>query len=169
MSLLTASAKLFAGYTASKVRRRSANAVNTQQKIFHSLVETGSKTFFGKEHGMGSQMSYDEFQKNIPVRDYEGIKPYIEKIIAGENDVLWKGKPMYLSKTSGTTSGVKYIPITRDSLPNHIGTTREALAMYIHETGKTDFLKGKLIFLSGSPEVDSKNGISTGRLSGIVN
>src|SRR5258706_320450 len=169
MSLLTAYARIFAAYPASRVRKRSANALTTQQKIFRSLVETGSKTFFGKEHGMNSLMRYDEFRKNIPVRGYEGIRKYIEKIINGESAVLWKRKPMYLSKTSGTTSGVKYIPITKDSLPNHIGTTREALAMYIHETGKTDFLKGKLIFLSGSPELDSKNGIPTGRLSGIVN
>jgi hypothetical protein len=169
MSLLTVSAKLFAAYTASEVRKRSANAISTQQKIFRSLVETGSKTSFGEEHGISSQISYDEFRKNIPVRDYEEIRKYIEQIINGKSDVLWKEKPMYLSKTSGTTSGVKYIPITKDSLPNHIGTTRQALAMYIHETGKTDFLKGKLIFLSGSPELDSKNGIQTGRLSGIVN
>jgi hypothetical protein len=169
MSLLTASAKLFAAYTASQVKKRSANAISTQQKVLNSLVETGSKTLFGKEHGMNAHISYDEFKKNIPVRDYEGIKLYIEKTINGESDVLWKDKPLYLSKTSGTTSGVKYIPITKDSLPNHIGTTREALAMYIHDTGKTDFLKGKLIFLSGSPELDSKNGIKTGRLSGIVN
>jgi hypothetical protein len=169
MSLLTAFAKIFAAYTASRVRKRSANALISQQKIFRLLVETGSKTFFGKEHGMSGQMNYDAFRKNIPVRDYEGTRKYIEQIINDQNDVLWKGKPMYLSKTSGTTSGVKYIPITKDSLPNHIGTTREALAMYVHETGKTDFLKGKLIFLSGSPELDSKNGIPTGRLSGIVN
>lgn len=169
MSLLTASAKIFAAYTASKVRRRSSGALATQQKIFRSLVETGSKTLFGKEHAIHTRMNYDDFRKNIPARDYEGIRKYIERIISGESDVLWKGKPMYLSKTSGTTSGIKYIPITKDSLPNHIGTTREALAMYIHETSKTDFLKGKLIFLSGSPELVTRSGIPTGRLSGIVN
>lgn len=169
MSFLTTSAKLFAAYTASKVRKRSAYAVNTQQNIFRSLVETGSRTSFGKEHGMSPQMTYDDFKKNIPVRDYEAIKKYIEQTLNGERDIMWKGKPMYLSKTSGTTSGIKYIPITKDSLPNHISTTRQALAMYIHETGKTDFLKGKLIFLSGSPGLDSKSGIPAGRLSGIVN
>jgi len=145
------------------------NAVRSQQNILNKLVETGSITSFGKEHGINSQMNYDDFKKNIPVRDYEGMKNYVERIIEGEGDVLWKGLPMYLSKTSGTTSGIKYIPITKDSLPNHIGTTREALAIYIHETGRTDFLKGKLIFLSGSPELENYNGIPTGRLSGIVN
>ena len=145
------------------------NAVRSQQNIFRSLVETGSKTSFGKEHGMSSAMSYDDFRKNIPVRDYEASRKYFDRIQNGEPDVTWKDKPLYLSKTSGTTSGIKYIPITKESMPNHIGTTREALAMYIHETGKTDFLNGKLIFLSGSPQLDSVNGIPTGRLSGIVN
>jgi hypothetical protein len=169
MSLLTASAKLFAAYTASKVRRRSANAVSAQQKIFRSLVETGSKTLFGREHGMNPRMTYDKFRKYIPVRDYEAFRKYIDRIKSGEENVTWKGKPLYLSKTSGTTSGIKYIPITKESMPNHINTTRKALAMYIHETGRTDFLNGKLIFLSGSPELESINGIHTGRLSGIVN
>jgi hypothetical protein len=169
MSLLTVAAKIFSAYTASKVRRRSLNAVNTQQKIFRSLVETAGTTSFGKEHGVKSGISYDDFRKNIPVRDYEAFRKYIDRIKSGEENVTWKGKPLYLSKTSGTTSGVKYIPITKESMPNHINTTREALALYIHETGRTDFLKGKLIFLSGSPELESINGIPTGRLSGIVN
>src|SRR6266496_4715531 len=169
MSLLTASAKIFAAYTAAKVRSRSENAVSTQQKIFSSLVKTGSKTSFGKEHGMHAQMNYAEFSKNIPVRDYEGIKKYIEQIMEGESDVLWKGKPLYLSKTSGTTSGVKYIPVTKDSIPNHITSTRNALLSYIGETGNSKFLDGKMIFLSGSPELEHINGIPVGRLSGIVN
>ncbi|MBK5286201.1 MAG: GH3 auxin-responsive promoter family protein [Bacteroidia bacterium] len=169
MSLLTVAAKAYASYTALKVRKRNLNSAFCQQKIFRQLIETGSSTSFGKEHGMNSLMSYEDFKENIPVRDYEGIKKYVDRIISEESDVLWKGKPLYLSKTSGTTSGIKYIPITKVSLPNHIGTTREALAMYVHETGRTDFLRGKLIFLSGSPELDFKDGIPTGRLSGIVN
>jgi hypothetical protein len=83
--------------------------------------------------------------------------------------VLWPGKPLYWSKTSGTTSGVKYIPITSDSIPYHINSARNALLHYIAETGKAEFVDGKLIFLSGSPALDTKNGIPVGRLSGIVN
>ncbi|HLG33250.1 MAG TPA: GH3 auxin-responsive promoter family protein, partial [Bacteroidia bacterium] len=169
MSFLTFTAKIFSAHTVSKVHKRSADAISIQNKIFHALVETGRKTSFGKEHGMNSGMSYDKFRKNIPIRDYEAFRKYIDRIKGGEENVTWRNKPLYLSKTSGTTSGVKYIPITKDSMPNHINTTREALAMYIHETGRTDFLKGKLIFLSGSPELENISGIPTGRLSGIVN
>jgi len=83
--------------------------------------------------------------------------------------VLWKGQPLYFAKTSGTTSGVKYIPITKDSIPNHINTARNALLCYMAESGNTQFADGKLIFLSGSPQLERVGGIPTGRLSGIVN
>ncbi len=109
------------------------------------------------------------FREQVPIRDYEDFKTYIERIKKGEENVLWPGKPLYLSKTSGTTSGVKYIPLTRASIPNHINSTRNALLSYIHETGKAKFLNGKLIFVSGSPALETINGIPVGRLSGIVN
>lgn len=144
-------------------------AVADQQRIFRSLVKTARLTAFGKDHGFDTIQSYDDFKKLVPIRDYEQIKPYIEKIKEGTQNVLWKGKPIYLAKTSGTTSGVKYIPITKDSIPNHINSARDALLCYIAQSGNSEFTKGKLIFLSGSPELDRVGGIPTGRLSGIVN
>ncbi|WP_288425491.1 GH3 auxin-responsive promoter family protein [uncultured Spirosoma sp.] len=141
----------------------------TQQHWFEQLVSAGRKTAFGRDHHLHDVRSVADFRQAVPVRDYEGLKPYVERILAGESDVLWPGKPLYLAKTSGTTSGVKYIPITRDSIPNHINSARDALLNYINETGKSDFLDKKLIFLSGSPELTEKNGIHIGRLSGIVN
>ncbi|MGI8893432.1 MAG: GH3 family domain-containing protein, partial [Bacteroidia bacterium] len=101
--------------------------------------------------------------------DYEDFEKYITKIKAGENDVLWPGKPVYFAKSSGTTSGVKYIPITNESIPNHINSARNALLLYIYHTGKAHFIDKKLIFLSGSPEMEKAGEILTGRLSGIVN
>ena len=124
---------------------------------------------FGKDHGFTDIRSYDDFKKQVPIRDYEELKPYVEKVLHGESDILWKGKPAYFAKTSGTTSGTKYIPITKESVPNHINSARNALLSYVHETGNGAFLDGGLIFLSGSPELDEKAGIKTGRLSGIVN
>ncbi|MCX6350259.1 MAG: GH3 auxin-responsive promoter family protein [Bacteroidetes bacterium] len=140
-----------------------------QQKIFENLIAKGSQTLFGKDHHFDDIKSYDDFKKAVPIRDYEQLKPYIEKILQGESDILWQGKPIYFAKTSGTTSGTKYIPITRDSIPNHINTARNALLAYVHEKGDASFINGKLIFLSGSPELSKKSGINTGRLSGIVN
>ncbi len=141
----------------------------TQQRWFEQLVGAGRKTTFGRDHHLHDVQSIADFRQAVPIHDYEGLKPYVERVLAGEPDVLWPGKPLYLAKTSGTTSGVKYIPITRDSIPNHINSARDALLNYINETGKSDFLDKKLIFLSGSPELTEKNGINVGRLSGIVN
>ena len=144
-------------------------AVQDQQSIFNHLVKVGSKTEFGKEHDFANIKSYEDFVQRVPLRDYEAFKPYIERIKQGRHNVLWKGLPIYFAKTSGTTSGVKYIPITKDSIPNHINTARNALLCYMAETGNTKFADGKLIFLSGSPELERVGGIPTGRLSGIVN
>lgn len=140
-----------------------------QQRIFQYLVAQGGKTLFGKDHGFEGIRNYEDFKRQVPVRDYEGLSAYIEKIRNGEQDILWPGKPLYFGKTSGTTSGVKYIPITKESIPYHINGARDALLNYVHETGKSAFLDKNLIFLSGSPEMTMKNGIHIGRLSGIVN
>lgn len=144
-------------------------AVADQQHIFQQLIKTGMKTGFGRDHAFDTIRSHEDFVQKVPVRDYEAFKPYIEKIKEGKHNVLWKGVPIYFAKTSGTTSGVKYIPITKESIPNHINTARNALLCYMAETGNSGFADGKLIFLSGSPELERIGGIPTGRLSGIVN
>lgn len=161
--------KPIAKKVARDIKRSSKKAVEAQQAIFKDLIHTGKKTAFGKEHEFEHIGDYDAFKRYVPIRDYEGIKPYIERIKQGEADVLWKGFPAYFAKTSGTTSGVKYIPLTNDSLPNHFGSARNALFNYFARTGHGDWLDGKMIFLSGSPEMEKVAGIPTGRLSGIVN
>lgn len=144
-------------------------AVQHQEIIFKSLLKHGAATQFGKDHSLNQVADYAGFTQAVPIRDYELIKPYIEQIKQGKANVLWKGKPIYFAKTSGTTSGVKYIPITKDSIPNHIQTARNALFCYMAETGNTAFANGKMIFLSGSPVLERTGNIPTGRLSGIVN
>lgn len=144
-------------------------ALADQEAILKSLIKNGKATEFGKEHHLASVNNYEEFTAAIPIRDYEQFKPYIQKIKDGKQNILWKGKPIYFAKTSGTTSGIKYIPITKDSISNHIDTARNALLCYMAETGNYDFAKGKMIFLSGSPELERIADIPTGRLSGIVN
>lgn len=162
-------AKPFASYIYTKIRKGMQTALADQDAVLKMLIKTGRSTEFGKEHNLENVTSYQEFKQAVPIRDYEQFKPYIEKIKQGKHNVLWKGKPIYFAKTSGTTSGVKYIPITNDSIPNHINTARNALLCYMAETGNTDFADGKLIFLSGSPELERVGDIPTGRLSGIVN
>lgn len=162
-------AKPYAAIIHGKIRKGMATAVADQQAILQNLLKTGSGTTFGKDHHLQEVKTYDAYQNAVPIRDYETFKPYIEQIKNGGLNVLWKGKPIYFAKTSGTTSGVKYIPITKESIPNHINTAKNALLCYMVESGNTSFADGKMIFLSGSPELERVGGIPTGRLSGIVN
>jgi hypothetical protein len=162
-------AKPLASVVRRQIDRWSADGIAAQRRQFDALKTALSKTAFGREHGVTPRISAAEFRRLVPMRDYEGLRPWVERILAGTHDVLWPGKPLYLAKTSGTTSGVKYIPITRESMPFHISSARNALLCYIAETGRASWLDGSLIFLSGSPVLEEKNGMLSGRLSGIVN
>jgi len=168
MSIKSALAKPFAKRIATKFYKQSNNAVEVQQKVFKTLISEAKNTLFGGDHNFSNIKTYNDFKKNVPIRDYEALKPYVAKVVSGESDILWKGKPLYFAKTSGTTSGAKYIPLTKESMPMHISAARNSLLLYIDETKKTAFVDGKMIFLQGSPELDEKNGVKTGRLSGIA-
>lgn len=168
MSLKAIAAKILAKRVYAQTQKWANHPVETQQKVFANLIRQAENTQFGKDHNFSNIQSFEDFAKQVPVRDYEELKPYVEKVVAGESNVLWKGKPLYFAKTSGTTSGAKYIPLTKESMPYHIQAAKNAILSYIHETGKADFVDGKMIFLQGSPEMDKKNGIQLGRLSGIV-
>ncbi|HTF82262.1 MAG TPA: GH3 auxin-responsive promoter family protein [Cytophagales bacterium] len=161
--------KPLAKYTRAKIDKWATNAVATQQNVFESLISVGKATLYGQDHNFKDIRSHKDFVKNVPINDYEDLKGYIQQVIDGKPDVLWKNKPIYFAKTSGTTSGTKYIPLTKESIPYHIGGARDAFLCYIEETKKSEFLDGNMMFLSGSPELDLKGHIPTGRLSGIVN
>jgi len=168
MSLKPFFAKLFAKIIYRKTQAWANNPIETQNRVFEELIRQAKRTQFGIDHHFGQINTFEDFAKNVPVRDYEGLKSYIDKVVKGEENVLWKGKPLYFAKTSGTTSGAKYIPLTRESMPFHIEAARNAILHYIHETGNADFVDGKMIFLQGSPILEEKYGIKLGRLSGIV-
>ncbi|MDG1715038.1 GH3 auxin-responsive promoter family protein [Lacinutrix sp.] len=168
MSIKSILAKPFASRIYKKVQKWANNPIETQEKVFRNLISEASHTVFGKDHDFGNIKNHDDFVKRVPVRDYEGLKPYVDKVVVGEKDILWKGKPLYFAKTSGTTSGAKYIPITAESMPNHVNAARNAILLYIHETGNSKFVDGKMIFLQGSPILKEQNGVQLGRLSGIV-
>ena len=168
MGLKAAISKPFAAYIVRRINKWKYNAAAAQQKVFQKLISEAADTAFGRDHNFSSINTYADFKQQVPVRDYEALRPYIDRVVAGEPNVMWKGKPEYFAKTSGTTSGAKYIPISKESMPEHLQAARNALLTYIHETGKADFVNGKMIFLQGSPVMSIKNGIKVGRLSGIV-
>ena len=168
MSIKSVAAKLFASKIYHQTQAWANKPVETQQAVFKGLIKNAKDTEFGKDHHFSTIKTFEDFQKNVPVRDYEDLKHYIEKVKIGQENILWKGKPLYFAKTSGTTSGAKYIPLTKESMPTHINAARNAILHYINETGNADFVDGKMIFLQGSPILTEKHGIKFGRLSGIV-
>lgn len=168
MSIKSFGAKIFASYIQRSIKKWADNPIETQHKVFESLIDAAQYTTFGNDHRFDTIKSHADFVKQVPIRDYEDLRYYVDKMVAGEPDILWPGKPLYFAKTSGTTSGVKYIPLTKDSMKTHPNSARNAILSYIAETGNTDFVDGKMIFLQGSPEMTVKNGIKLGRLSGIV-
>lgn len=161
--------KPVAKFLSKGIRNTAKNAVADQEKWMHLLIDKAKKTRFGIDHHFDKIKSYEDFKAHIPIKDYEGLRSYIDLAVAGKKDILWTGQPKYWAKTSGTTSGVKYIPLTQDSMPNHMNTARNAMFNYVKLSGNHQIFDGKMIFISGSPTLTDKNGIPTGRLSGIVN
>jgi phenylacetate-coenzyme A ligase PaaK-like adenylate-forming protein len=168
MSLKPFFAKLFAKKIYRKTQLWATNPIETQRDVLKDLISQAKNTQFGIDHHFDQIKTFEDFAKAVPIRDYEDLKSYVDKVVKGEENILWKGKPLYFAKTSGTTSGAKYIPLTKESMPFHIEAARNAILHYIHETGNADFVDGKMIFLQGSPILEEKNGIKLGRLSGIV-
>jgi phenylacetate-coenzyme A ligase PaaK-like adenylate-forming protein len=168
MSIKSVFAIPFAKIATKRVIKWANNPHKTQDKVFKNLISKAKNTAFGKDHDFKNIVTYDDFKNRIKVSDYEGLRSYVDRIVAGESDVLWIGKPLYFAKTSGTTSGAKYIPITKESMPTHIKAARNALLFYILEKKDASFVDGKMIFLQGSPILSDKNGVKLGRLSGIV-
>ncbi len=168
MSIKSTAAKLFAKSIHKKTQAWASKPVETQQKVLDDLIGQAKSTQFGNDHDFANIRTFEDFAKRVPIRDYEELRHYVDRVVKGEENILWKGKPLYFAKTSGTTSGAKYIPLTKESMPFHIQAARNAILSYIHETGKAEFVDGKMIFLQGSPTLEEKNGIKLGRLSGIV-
>ncbi|AXT18597.1 hypothetical protein D7030_06865 [Flavobacteriaceae bacterium AU392] len=167
-SLKSLLAKPFAKRIERQINKWANSPIKTQDKVFKKLIAEATNTHFGRDHDFISINSHEDFVKRVPIRDYEALRPYIDRIVAGEKDVLWQGKPIYFAKTSGTTSGAKYIPITKESMPSHVEAARNAILLYVSKTGNTSFINGKMIFLQGSPILEESNGVQLGRLSGIV-
>jgi hypothetical protein len=161
-------AKIWASQHIKKADMWKSRSVENQQKLLFEMVKTAEKTLFGREHDFENIKTVKDFQEKVLVADYEDLKPYIEKVKRGQRHILWPETPEYFAKTSGTTSGSKYIPISKEGMPFQIAGAQSALFHYIQKKGNADFVNGKMIFLQGSPELEEVFGIKTGRLSGIV-
>ena len=161
-------AKSYAWFSHQKLELWKHRAHEAQNIWMQKLCREAAQTKFGKDHKFEQIRTAEDFKQAVPIRSYEDLRSYIDPMVAGEADMLWPGRPLYYAKTSGTTSGTKFIPISRQSMPYHIQSAKEALLEYIYHSKKSAFTVGKMIFLQGSPQMGLTNGVKTGRLSGIV-
>lgn len=161
-------AKIWAKNQVKKTQNFKNNAEENQEKLLLDLIKSAEKTLFGREHQFESIKTIKDFQRQVPISDYEDLKPYIERVKKGQSNILWPGNPEYFAKTSGTTSGSKYIPISKEGMPYQTNAAKSMLFHYISQKNNADFVTGKMIFLQGSPKLEEQFGIKTGRLSGIV-
>ena len=158
---------LFARLVKKRNNKWISNPLKSQTQTFNKLLKKAENTQFGIDHDFSSIKNYEDFKNQVPIRDYEALKLYVDRVVAGEKNILWPGQPLYFAKTSGTTSGAKYIPITKESIRTHINSARDALLNYFLKTKNYSPINGKHMFLQGSPKLDKKNGVFIGRLSGI--
>ena len=164
MKFKAVAARIFAARIAKRNNKWVSKPIETQQKVFRSLIRRAANTQFGKDHGFDEIKTYEDFVERVPVRDYEALRPYVDKMVSGDPDILWPGKPLYFAKTSGTTSGAKFIPLTKSSLPTHIRAARDAILTYIHETGKFRFCIGQDDLSAGKPCAQREEWRETGQV-----
>ena len=127
-----------------------------QMKVFTTLLKGGKDTAFGSEHGFSKIGSVRDFQRQVPVRDYDALYPYIQRLRYGEDYVLWNETTRFFAKSSGTSSGKsKFIPITRTNLWGcHYGGMQRMLANYVQRYPDSRIYSGKALTLGGSVEPD---------------
>jgi len=152
-----------------RVTAQREDPLGCQDQVFHSLIRDAAQTAFGKDHRFAQIRSNADFRNAVPLRNYESLLPYLKRVHAGESDVLWKGRPLYFGKTSGTTSKTKYIPVTRESLQNQLQGPVYAPAHIARDTQNIDFLKGRVLLFSDGHFFEDLNGIPAAPISTIAN
>jgi len=140
-----------------------------QKKLMFEFISKAKHTLFGKDHFFSEIKTYDDFKQRVPLRNYEELLPYFEKIKSGEPGVLWKGRPVFFGKTSGTTSKTKFIPVTKESLNSQVTAPQYAALNYAHHYKQYSFLKGKVLLFSDGHFFEKVNGIKTAPISTIAN
>lgn len=147
------------------------NPIEIQQKTFHNLIDRASQTEWGKKYGYAGIRSIKNFQKQVPLQEYDDAKPWIERIIADEQNILWPTPIRWFAKSSGTTSDKsKYIPVSREAIKDcHFRGGKDLLSIYYHEYPQAKLYGGKNLVVGGSSQINTLSHKSyTGDLSAVI-
>ncbi len=171
LPLLNAPIRSYFSFREERIVSLYEHALETQEKWFAYLVKNGAKTTFGKKFGLEVEMNYDAFKNSIPVQDYTSLAPYIERVIKGEENILWSTKIEYVAKSSGTTQGKsKFIPVSSESLQlNNFLAAKDSLTYYTEMFPDTEIFSGKGITLGGSfQQMNGDAAVQCGDISAIL-
>jgi hypothetical protein len=135
------------------------NPETTQTMLFNSLIHSGQFTEFGKQYDFQNINSIKEFKKNVPISNYDDLKPYIERMMEGNQNVLWDTPITWFAKSSGTTADKsKFIPVSNESLEQgHYKSAKDLLALYYRNFPQSGIMTGKCLTLGGSHQVNQLN------------
>ena len=154
-----------------RIENWSNHPVAAQREVLQDLVTAAQYTEFGKKYNFSKLFSVKEFKKNIPIYEYDDIKPYILRMMNGEENILWNTPVTWFAKSSGTTSDKsKFIPISEESLhQNHFQASKDVLSNYYKNFPSSDLLTGKGLVVGGSHQINKVNEeIQYGDLSAVL-
>jgi hypothetical protein len=147
------------------------NPRTAQQQVFKRLLKAGRSTFFGQKYRYDTIYHVDDFQQQVPIHEYDDLLPYINRMLQGEQHVLWNTPVRWFAKSSGTTAGKsKFIPVSREVLHRcHYKGPKDVVSVYLHNYPKAKLLDGKTLTLGGSHQPDEEaEGIRYGDLSAVL-
>ncbi len=159
--------KIYAHFIKNKIKKNEAYSIENQRIVFDFLIKKGKNTAFGVAHHFDNIQDYEAFKKQVPLRRYSDFVPWIERIFEGEKDVLWHGSPLFFAKTSGTTGGSKYIPISKDYLRSRQKSSELIACNLVLEQGNTTFLGQKIMLFSENHLFEHKNRFRCAAISAI--
>jgi hypothetical protein len=171
MSIISPALKGFMKLRQSAIDNFVLNPIDTQQQVFNDLISSAQYTEYGKQYDFQHFNNIADFKKNVPINDYDSLKPFIQRILEGEQNILWPSPISWFAKSSGTTSDKsKFIPISKESLDdNHFKAGKDTLALYLRQFPQSGFLSGKCLVIGGSHQVNQLNAESFyGDLSAVM-
>lgn len=170
VSVINAMVKAYLESRVDRLQQTAENSEQLQSDALNTLLSRGKDTLFGENHNFGIIQGYEQFRKEVPIRSYEELFPYIERALNGERNVLWPGAIRWFAKSSGTTNDrSKFIPVTKESLEDcHYKGGRDALTCYTMWNPDHTLFDGKSMVLSGSVHTSPESPYQAGDISAVL-
>jgi hypothetical protein len=171
MKLLSPAISRFARWRLWSIEKWMSDAATNQFDVWQDLLAAGQYTEFGRKHSFSNVQSLEDFKSTVPIQEYDSLKPYIDRMMKGEENILWNTPISWFAKSSGTTSDKsKFIPVSEESLQdNHYKASKDVLSFYYATHPESDLLTGKSLIIGGSHQISQVNEeVHYGDLSAVI-